>query len=585
MDNSNNQECFISTFSRLRESSKDAVVSAEFSDAYTMYMHVNRPVQDRFVSVLEKAAESEKAALILLCGSVGDGKSHMLSYCRENYPEMMAKFYIHNDSTASLYIDKPASYTLMRLMEDFTDENIRTSKQKVILAINLGTLNNFLEADREGKFSRLKEYVEQAGILNEEVGGYQGNEYFYSVNFADYHLYELTSEGPRSEYISGLLNKITQKKPENFFYQAYCGCCKNCSSYSDCPIRINYDLLSDDRIQRGIVDALLECIVKNKLLVSTRSLLNFIYEIVVDERFFARGSLEPRKLPLKMTSLQYSHSLLPNLMFERKDSSEILNAMKSIDPLGIRNEKIDNFFVYYENTDDIIHIFRKDLPFYAECIERIRDVNFSTTSAHLLKDQLLHLFVRLCCLSGSRKDLLENNTDYTEYMEALYCWNTGNAKGLKNIYSMAGNAALMWNGRADKNEMQLPVGNKKSICHLLQRIEIKPVTDNLPHHGPGTLYSFRDELRLKYQVRNQQLTGELDVDFALYTLLKRILNGYVPSVNDKRMNVKCTEFVKKIARGGSRMEEVIVRDFSHRENKEYKLQYDEDFECYSFEEL
>ena len=33
------------------------------------------------------------------------------------------------------------------------------------------------------------------------------------------------------------------------------------------------------------------------------------------------------------------------------------------------------------------------------------------------------------------------------------------------------------------------------------------------------------------------------------------------------------------------MEEVIVRDFSHRENKEYKLQYDEDFECYSFEEL
>ncbi len=286
-----------------------------------------------------------------------------------------------------------------------------------------------------------------------------------------------------------------------------------------------------------------------------------------------------------MTSLQYCHSLLPNMIFERKDSSEILNAMKSIDPLGIRNEKIDNFFVYYENADDIIHIFRKDLPSYAECIERIRDVDLSISSAHLLKDQFLHLFVRLCSLSGSRKDLLGNNIDYTEYMEALYCWNTGNARGLKNIYSMAGNAALMWNGRADKNEMQLPVGNKKSICHLLQRIEIKPVTDNLPHHGPGILYSFRDELRLKYQIRNQQLTGELDVDFALYTLLKRILNGYVPSVNDKRMNVKCTEFVKKIARGGSRMEEVIIRDFSHRENKEYKLQYDEDFECYSFEEL
>lgn len=585
MDNSNNQECFISTFSRLRESSKDAVVSAEFSDAYTMYMHIDRPVQDAFVSVLKKAAESEKAALILLCGSVGEGKSHMLSYCREKYPEMMEKFYIHNDSTASLYIDKPASYTLMKLMEAFADENIKTSKKKVILAINLGTLNNFLEADREGKFSKLREYVEQAGILNEEVGSCQGNEYFYSVNFADYHLYELTSDGPRSAYITGLLNKITQKKPENIFYQAYCECCENCSAYHCCPIRINYDLLSDDRVQEGIVDALIECIVKSKLLISTRSLLNFIYEIVVDERFFARGSLEPRKLPLKMTSLQYCHSLLPNMMFERKDSSEILNAMKSIDPLRIRNEKIDNFFVYYENADDIIHIFRKDLSSYTECIEKLKDMDFSFSSAHLLKEQLLHLFIRLCRLSGSRKDLLGDNTDYIEYMKALYCWNTGNARGLKNIYSMVGSAALMWNGRAEKNEMQLPVGNKKSVCHLLQRIEIKQVTDNLQHLEPGILYSFRDELRLKYQVKNQQVAGELDVDFALYELLKRILKGYVPSVNDKRVNVKCTEFVKRIARGGSRMEGVIIRDFSHRENEEYKLQYDEDFECYSFEEL
>ena len=49
-----NQECFVSTLSRLRESSKDAVVSADssFEDPYTMYMHVDRPVQDKFVSIL-----------------------------------------------------------------------------------------------------------------------------------------------------------------------------------------------------------------------------------------------------------------------------------------------------------------------------------------------------------------------------------------------------------------------------------------------------------------------------------------------------------------------------------------------------
>ena len=51
-----NQKCFVSTLSRLRESSKDAVVSADSSsvDPYTLYMHVERPVQDKFVSILKE---------------------------------------------------------------------------------------------------------------------------------------------------------------------------------------------------------------------------------------------------------------------------------------------------------------------------------------------------------------------------------------------------------------------------------------------------------------------------------------------------------------------------------------------------
>lgn len=162
------QECFVNTLSRLRESSKTAVVSANFSDPYTMYMHVNRPVQEKFVSVLKNTYNTNHSELILLCGSVGDGKSHMLSYCKQTYPEMMESFYVHNDSTASLYIDKPASYTLMKIMDAFTDKNIETSNSKVILAINLGTLSNFLEADTENNFLLLKEYIDRAGILDDK---------------------------------------------------------------------------------------------------------------------------------------------------------------------------------------------------------------------------------------------------------------------------------------------------------------------------------------------------------------------------------------------------------------------------------
>lgn len=147
----NNQKCFVSTLSRLRESSKEAVVSADekILNPYAKYMHVNRPVQEKFEKILKNTYNTAHAELILLCGSVGDGKSHMLSYFKTKHPEMMEKFYVHNDSTASLFINESAAYTLKTLMEDFSDDKILDSKRKVILAINLGTLSNFLEADTE----------------------------------------------------------------------------------------------------------------------------------------------------------------------------------------------------------------------------------------------------------------------------------------------------------------------------------------------------------------------------------------------------------------------------------------------------
>jgi len=127
MESSGNQGCLISTLMKLRESSKDAVVSAEYVDDFALYMHVDRPVQEQFENQLLKYAESSHAELILLCGSVGDGKSHMLQMCKHKYPDQISKFYVHNDSTASLYIDKPASYTLNELLEDFSDKKVENS--------------------------------------------------------------------------------------------------------------------------------------------------------------------------------------------------------------------------------------------------------------------------------------------------------------------------------------------------------------------------------------------------------------------------------------------------------------------------
>lgn len=581
---SDNQNCFANILARLRESSKEAVVSADSTetDNYTMYMHVDRAVQDRFVSILKKTYDSNDAELILLCGSVGDGKSHILSYCKSVYPEMMDKFYVHNDSTASLYIDKPAAYTLKEIMEDFADEKLDSSVKKVILAINLGTLSNFLEADGEGRFAKLKKYVDDTGILDEMICSVGECKNFHSVNFADYHLYELEKDGVSSKYIRGILNKITAKNSTNVFYNEYCKNCVDCPSKVDCPVRANYELISDNKIQQGLVNALVENIVKNKLIVSTRALLNMIYEIIVDERYWDRGSLEPRKNPQKINSVNYCEALLPNTLFGKRNSSEMLDSMISVDPMRIRNENIDDFFVFYENTDDVIDIYDRGLPDYLSLIERLRHINFSDKSMQLVKEEILKIYVRTCWLTGSREDLLPKDEDYVEYMRALYSWNTGNHRELKDVYNVVEKGVLAWNGKVNQDEMQLFIGNKKSDFHLVQKIEIKKRVDNLLDLGQGELNIFRDELRLKYRYSGDK-EAELDVDFALYKLLKRVLNGYVPNINDKRVNIKCVEFINEISQGGSKMEKIFIRDLSQKLAKEYSLSYDEDY-GYTFEE-
>lgn len=584
MYSNSNHSCFIETLMKLRESSKDAVVSSDFIDDYTMYMHVDRPIQEKFEQILRKSADSDHAELIMLCGSVGDGKSHMLQVCKHKFPELMEQFYVHNDSTASLYIDKPASYTLQELLDDFSDENLETSFRKVILAINLGTLSNFLEQDTQGRFSKLSEYVYNAGILDRIEESRDDSIYFHSVNFADYHLYELTADGPQSAYISAIIDKITRFKNDNVFYNSYYTCCKECEASSLCPVKKNYELLSKKEIKSGIVDVVIESIVKNKLIISTRTLMNFIYEILVDERSFDTGSLEPRKEPYKITQLQYIEALLPCTFYNRPAASELLSVIHGMDPVNYRNEKLDEFFIYYENYDNPIEMFKENLSSYFDLVNRFCGTNFLDPAMYEIKSKLLYLYVRLSRLIGENPEEFSDNGDYKEYMSILYNWNIGNHMALKNTYSDIEKGILSWNGSAGKNEMQIDVANRSSGFHLYQSLEIKVVLNNNTCGLNDILFSFSDEISLKYKNKHKNIVCELIVDYALYKLLKRIINGYVPSIEDKRINVRCTDFVRQIARGGSKMESLTIRDLSQKEEKQYRFEYDENF-GYSFEEI
>lgn len=77
----------------------------------------------------------------------------------------MSNFTLHNDATESLEPNKTSMDTLNDVLDNFSDEKIGTSTEKLILAINLGTLNNFIDSEYGKRFTVLQKYVESKKIL------------------------------------------------------------------------------------------------------------------------------------------------------------------------------------------------------------------------------------------------------------------------------------------------------------------------------------------------------------------------------------------------------------------------------------
>ena len=98
-----NNESFLSTdvcplvdeLKRLKKSSSEAVDNDEEFSPFKMYMHIHRSLEDDLIKKIEQAKESIGKSLILVCGNVGDGKSHVISYLKHTRSDLLDGFIIH----------------------------------------------------------------------------------------------------------------------------------------------------------------------------------------------------------------------------------------------------------------------------------------------------------------------------------------------------------------------------------------------------------------------------------------------------------------------------------------------------------
>ena len=189
---------FILQLSKLRKSAAESVENTDGFDIFKQYLHVERQVEKELRKLIKEVNSKQNKCLILLCGSAGDGKSHLISYLK-NYDRenLLADYQPYNDATESSEPKLTSIDTLAEKLVSFNDDNYDNDDgTKMIIAINLGTLNNFIESEKGLKFSKLKQYVQQHDILSSYAKniGYINNSKFQHVSFADYQVFSLNSK-------------------------------------------------------------------------------------------------------------------------------------------------------------------------------------------------------------------------------------------------------------------------------------------------------------------------------------------------------------------------------------------------------
>ena len=546
---------FISELNRLRKSSSDSIDNVDKFNDFKKYMHVVRTPEKDLKEIIRKVNDSEKKNLILLCGSAGDGKSHLLSYLKNADEEhLLDNHVIYNDATESNAPTKTAIETLSELLESYKDENLESAGQNIILAINLGVLSNFIESYYGKEFKTLKKYVEESNILTSQINDnkYNLKSHFQHISFSDYQMYNLSETGIHAEYIEQILNKVFDANEKNPFYKKYSEECKEkCNLSKKCPVKMNYELMINKKYQEYVAGLLVETIVKDKFILTTREILNFIYDIIVSRNFDKKIYYQYETDDSKYLK-EFLGEITPALLFDSVDVTSLLNILGKYDPLLRRSEPADvqaiSYYISSDVREDICKFFRES-PYV---VLQENDMLDKINSDKSLKTQVYSLMVRL----SEMKNVEITEKIYGNYIKDLYFYNSGKKTKLSQLYGMVKNAVKQWCSSDEDNKFCFD--NTHPGLALYEEINMKPYLDNLPNPEiKDTLQRFNPSIVVSYSTNGKDIIN-LKIDFSLYKLLYQLGEGYIQTANDRNNHANFISFVNKILQTGNMKECVTI---------------------------
>lgn len=556
---------------KLNDSSKESVEGSESLSKFKKYLHIERTIESELLNKLKESLNS-KCKLIMLCGSVGDGKSHLLAHLNDTCPDLMENFTIVNDATESEAYNKTCIDTLANKLSSFDDEHINNSNEKLVLLINLGVLNNFIHSDIvKQRYSILLDKLSKLSIFDSDDFSNNLDKDFISViSFSDYYIFEFDAENPykvKSDFILKLFSRITSDNDKNPFYEAYL---RDKKKGIDSPVIKNYEIFRMHNVQNVIIFNIIKVIIKYKIFISTRELLNFIYDILVPANINYND----------YSSADYLEVSLPNLLFGSDNRSDVLKVINYEDPTLKRVEITDNLLIDLNTGMNLKELFDKymdieDLSFFEDIFNFNAIYNdYTKREKKIISTSIL----RFSSLFG--KDELKmvfNKKSYLDYVDYLYHFNKGEQKYLKNLIRDIEQAVFKWKGNLSNDYICIENLNKFKIGKVL----------NMKFNGISTIGSdlnrFKTSMALPFCKHDNLNDGSvnLNLDYSLYEVITKLVKGYKPNNLEQKDLILFNEFIDNLILANSTNECLICTI----DKICFKLEYDETFSEYTFKRV
>ena len=508
-------------------------------DQLKSQLFVKQDIESDLQQYLDTAKPGE---IIFLCGSSGDGKSEILTRCKSD-PRYQHKFSFHLDATHSFAPRQSA----IDALDDLFDRNHHYS-QPLLIGINTGMLANFAREGAE-RHKIIRSTIDR--FLSVKPDGkrpYQQAHYAF-FDFEHYPKFQFDEKKQYSTFIKSLLNNLTKEEDDNLFYFIF----RNEEARNPHLKEVaNFKLLSLPGVQDVIITQLFKARLIKDQFVTTRTLLDFIYHLIMG----------------------------PGYLFDNLFSiaeNELIKKIADFDPARLHTYELDQFILRYE-----LGLTDSELDSFLGALEMLH-IKFDRQSAQSGEAASLIRLFWLLQYESLGNDYHQKFSEffsealferYSEiwHMHKNYTANPEQKKLLNRFYAFELIAGLQRyaNRKAPELSMQKEeffLGEFGGV-KLTAPVEVKPDWEAI--RNKHTAHPTGFDIYLKV---GQNSLPPVHVGLNLFELLHKLNNGYRPNKYDKNAIVLLDELIELITEQAKSSSDIKFYDGNSRV---YRAKADDD---------